>query len=140
MNMDIYALGMIFLGISTTVGAANFIVTFLRTRAPGMSVNRVPILTWGTLTASVAQHHRRAGGQPGLLPAVDGSPVRHAFLRRLGRRPAAAVAASVLDVRPSLGLCHRAAGDGHGVGRIADVLPPAAGRLRRRSRSPRSRR
>ena len=29
-------------------------VTFLRTRAPGMSINRVPILTWGTLTASVA--------------------------------------------------------------------------------------
>ena len=54
MNMDFYALGMIFLGISTTVGAANFIVTFLRTRAPGMSINRVPILIWGTLTASVA--------------------------------------------------------------------------------------
>ncbi len=54
MNMDFYALGMIFLGISTTVGAANFIVTVLRTRAPGMSVNRMPILIWGTLTASVA--------------------------------------------------------------------------------------
>jgi cytochrome c oxidase subunit I len=53
-NIDVYALGLILLGISTTVGAANFIVTFLRTRAPGMSVNRVPILIWGTLTASVA--------------------------------------------------------------------------------------
>ena len=53
-NMDIYALGLILLGISTTVGAANFIVTFLRTRAPGMSINRVPILIWGTLTASAA--------------------------------------------------------------------------------------
>ena len=42
------------LGISTSVGAANFVVSFLRTRAPGMSINRVPILTWGTLTASVA--------------------------------------------------------------------------------------
>ncbi|HWF00566.1 MAG TPA: cbb3-type cytochrome c oxidase subunit I [Caulobacteraceae bacterium] len=54
MNEDFYALGMIFLGVSTTVGAINFAVTFFRTRAPGMSVNRVPILTWGTLTASVA--------------------------------------------------------------------------------------
>jgi hypothetical protein len=54
-NIDIYALGLILLGISTTVGAANFVVTFLRTRAPGMSVNRVPILIWGTLTASVAR-------------------------------------------------------------------------------------
>ncbi len=53
-NMDIYALGMILLGISTTVGAANFIVTFLRNRAPGMSLNRVPVLLWGTLTASAA--------------------------------------------------------------------------------------
>ena len=53
-NIDIYALGMILLGISTTVGAINFIVTFLRLRAPGMSINRVPILIWGTLTASAA--------------------------------------------------------------------------------------
>ncbi len=53
-NIDIYALGLILLGISTTVGSANFVVTFLRTRAPGMSINRVPILVWGTLTASVA--------------------------------------------------------------------------------------
>ena len=53
-NIDIYALGLILLGISTSVGAANFVVSFLRTRAPGMSVNRAPILTWGTLTASVA--------------------------------------------------------------------------------------
>jgi cytochrome c oxidase subunit I len=53
-NIDIYALGLILLGISTTVGSVNFIVTFLRTRAPGMSINRVPILIWGTLTASTA--------------------------------------------------------------------------------------
>lgn len=53
-NIDIYALGLILLGISTTVGSANFVVTFLRLRAPGMSLDRVPILIWGTLTASVA--------------------------------------------------------------------------------------
>ena len=52
-NIDFYALGMIFLGISTTVGSANFVVTFLRMRAPGMSLNLVPILTWGTTTVSV---------------------------------------------------------------------------------------
>jgi cytochrome c oxidase subunit 1/cytochrome c oxidase subunit I+III len=53
-NIDVYALGMIFLGISTSVGSANFVVTLMRTRAPGMSINRLPILVWGTLTASVA--------------------------------------------------------------------------------------
>src|SRR4051812_24345142 len=52
-NIDVYALGMILLGISTTVGPINFIVSLARTRAPGMSINRVPILVWGTLTASV---------------------------------------------------------------------------------------
>jgi cytochrome c oxidase subunit 1/cytochrome c oxidase subunit I+III len=53
-NIDVYGLGMVLLGISTTVGAANFIVTLFRMRAPGMSLNRVPILVWGTLTASIA--------------------------------------------------------------------------------------
>jgi cytochrome c oxidase subunit 1/cytochrome c oxidase subunit I+III len=52
-NIDFYLLGLIFLGISTTVGAANFVVSLMRTRAPGMSINRLPILAWGTLTASV---------------------------------------------------------------------------------------
>jgi cytochrome c oxidase subunit I len=54
LNQDFYALGMVFLGVSTTVGAANFVVTTFRTRAPGMSINRIPIMVWGTLTASVA--------------------------------------------------------------------------------------
>ncbi|MGC1110041.1 MAG: cytochrome c oxidase subunit I [Methylovirgula sp.] len=54
LNMDFYSLGMIFLGISTTVGSANFIVTFLRLRAPGMSINRVPVMIWGRVTASAA--------------------------------------------------------------------------------------
>lgn len=53
-NIDWYLLGLIFLGISTTVGSVNFVVTLMRTRAPGMSVNRLPILVWGTMTASVA--------------------------------------------------------------------------------------
>jgi cytochrome c oxidase subunit 1/cytochrome c oxidase subunit I+III len=52
-GMDIYALGMVLLGISTTVGSINFVVTLLRTKAPGLSVNRLPIIIWGTFTASV---------------------------------------------------------------------------------------
>jgi cytochrome c oxidase subunit I len=54
LNQDFYSLGMVFLGTSTTMGAANFIVTAFRTRCPGMSINRVPMLLWGTLTANVA--------------------------------------------------------------------------------------
>src|SRR3569833_4124038 len=54
LNEDFKSQGMILLGTSTTVGAANFVVTAMRTRAPGMAINRVPIMLWGTLTASVA--------------------------------------------------------------------------------------
>jgi cytochrome c oxidase subunit I len=54
LGIDVFALGITFLGISTTVGSINFIVSLMRTRAPGMSVNRLPILVWGTTTASVA--------------------------------------------------------------------------------------
>ena len=52
MNIDFYALANILLGISTTLGSINFIVTILRQRAPGMSINRLPIMSWGTLTVS----------------------------------------------------------------------------------------
>ena len=52
-NIDYYAMANILLGISTTLGAINFVVTILRQRAPGMSINRLPIMSWGTLTVSV---------------------------------------------------------------------------------------
>ncbi len=52
LNIDFYALANILLGISTTLGAINFVVTILRERAPGMSLNRLPIMSWGTLTIS----------------------------------------------------------------------------------------
>jgi cytochrome c oxidase subunit I+III len=54
LNIDFYALGLLFLGISTTVGAANLIVTILHMRAPGMSIDRMPLLLWSSLTMSVA--------------------------------------------------------------------------------------
>ena len=53
-NMDFYALALLFLSISTTAGAVNFVVTIFTMRAPGMSVSRMPLMLWSTLTASVA--------------------------------------------------------------------------------------
>src|SRR6185437_13912858 len=52
-GQDVYSLGMIFLGISTTAGAINFIATAFRTSAPGMSISRVPIMIWGTLVSNI---------------------------------------------------------------------------------------
>jgi cytochrome c oxidase subunit I+III len=47
LNIDFYALGLIFIGISTTAGAINFLVTIMKMRAPGMTLNRIPIFVWG---------------------------------------------------------------------------------------------
>ena len=51
-NMDFWALGVVFVGISTTVGAVNFIVTTFKMRAPGMSLNRMPIFVWSIVVFS----------------------------------------------------------------------------------------
>ncbi len=54
LNIDFYALGLLFLGISTTAGAINFIVTLFLLRAPGMSINRMPLFCWTILATSFA--------------------------------------------------------------------------------------
>jgi cytochrome c oxidase subunit I+III len=51
-NIDFYNLGLIFLTISSTVGATNFIVTIFKLRAPGMSLNRLPIFCWAILATA----------------------------------------------------------------------------------------
>jgi cytochrome c oxidase subunit I+III len=52
LGMDFYALALIFLTISTTVGAINLIVTIFRLRAPGMAISRMPLMMYSTLTMS----------------------------------------------------------------------------------------
>jgi cytochrome c oxidase subunit 1/cytochrome c oxidase subunit I+III len=51
-GMDIYALSLIFLTVSTTGGAINMIVTIMRLRAPGMAISRMPLFLYSTLTIS----------------------------------------------------------------------------------------
>ncbi|MGH2751683.1 MAG: cytochrome c oxidase subunit I [Actinomycetota bacterium] len=53
-NVDFYLIGLLLLGISTTAGAINFIVTILKLRAPGMSINRMPVFVWGELALGLA--------------------------------------------------------------------------------------
>ena len=51
-NIDYWVFGLRFLGISSTVGAVNFITTILNLRAPGMTMFRMPAFTWMTLISA----------------------------------------------------------------------------------------
>jgi cytochrome c oxidase subunit 1/cytochrome c oxidase subunit I+III len=53
-GIDFYALGLILNGISSTAAAANFIVTIFKNRAPGMSINRMPLFCFAFLAVSFA--------------------------------------------------------------------------------------
>ena len=54
LNVDFYALGLIFNSMSTTAGALNFIVTVFKLRAPGMSLNRMPLFIFAILAVSLS--------------------------------------------------------------------------------------
>jgi cytochrome c oxidase subunit 1/cytochrome c oxidase subunit I+III len=53
-GIDFYALGLIFNAISSTAAAVNFLVTIFRLRAPGMSLNRMPLFCYAFLAVSFA--------------------------------------------------------------------------------------
>ncbi len=52
MNADFWALGVLLLGVSSIAASVNFIVTILKLRAPGMTLNRMPLFTWMTLVTA----------------------------------------------------------------------------------------
>jgi len=52
LNVDFYALGLIFSSLATTAGAINIIVTTFKLRAPGMSFNRMPLMVFALLAVS----------------------------------------------------------------------------------------
>ena len=53
-GIDFYALGLIFAGLSSTATAINIIVTIFKLRAPGMSINRMPLFCFAFLAVSFA--------------------------------------------------------------------------------------
>ena len=52
LNTDFWALGILMLGISSIAASLNFVVTILKLRAPGMTINRMPLFTWMTLVTA----------------------------------------------------------------------------------------
>src|SRR3954453_22483355 len=53
-GIDFYCLGLIFNGISSRLASINFIVTIFKLRAPGMSLNRMPLFAYAFLAVSFA--------------------------------------------------------------------------------------
>jgi cytochrome c oxidase subunit I+III len=54
LGIDFYALGLILNGISSTAAAVNIIVTIFKLRAPGMSLNRMPLFAFAFLAVAFA--------------------------------------------------------------------------------------
>ncbi|MFF4545008.1 cytochrome c oxidase subunit I [Streptomyces sp. NPDC001406] len=50
---DLWVMGLVVTGVSTTLGAVNFISTILCLRAPGMTMFRMPMFTWNVLFTSI---------------------------------------------------------------------------------------
>src|SRR5918997_4342093 len=51
-GMTYYSVGLQILGIASLAGAVNFIVTIINMRAPGLTLMRMPIFVWMTLTTA----------------------------------------------------------------------------------------
>jgi cytochrome c oxidase subunit 1 len=51
-RLDFYALGLQILGVASIVASANFIVTILNLRAPGMKLLRMPVFIWMSLVTN----------------------------------------------------------------------------------------
>ncbi|HEY8261138.1 MAG TPA: cbb3-type cytochrome c oxidase subunit I, partial [Methylosinus sp.] len=52
-NSDVWLIGVTFVEVSGLAGAIEIIVTVLKTRAPGMSLDRMPLLAWYMLVTAV---------------------------------------------------------------------------------------
>ncbi|MFC4611422.1 cytochrome c oxidase subunit I [Streptomyces maoxianensis] len=50
---DLWVMGLVLAGVSTTLGSVNFIATIVCLRAPGMTMFRMPIFTWNVLFTSI---------------------------------------------------------------------------------------
>jgi cytochrome c oxidase subunit I len=94
-GMDLWVMGLLIVGVASIVGALNLITTIFNLRAPGMTMFRLPLFTWGVLvtqlmilfafpplTAALAMLFiERNFGASFFNPTVGGSPLlwQHVF-------------------------------------------------------------
>ena len=53
MNIDLWNIGLLILGISTLLSGLNFFVTIVNMRAPGMTFMRMPMFMWSMLVTTI---------------------------------------------------------------------------------------
>jgi cytochrome c oxidase subunit 1 len=53
LGVTLWSVALLCAGVSSTLGAVNFIATTLTLRAPGMSMNRMPLTVWGLFFTSI---------------------------------------------------------------------------------------
>ena len=78
---DLWIVGLYILGLSSIMGAVNFVTTIITMRPPGMTMFRMPIFTWNILVTSilVLLSDRVMGSH--ILDAANGGPIlwQHLF-------------------------------------------------------------
>ena len=104
--------------LSSIMGSINYITTVINMRAPGNDAGSgMPLAIWALfITAILLLLAMPVLSGAAIMLLFDQTIGTHFFLTPAARRPAAALAASVLVLRPSRGLHHDPAGDGHGLG------------------------
>jgi cytochrome c oxidase subunit I+III len=53
LNLDFWLLGVTFIEIAGIVAAIELAILVFRTRAPGMTLNRIPLFVWGSMTTAI---------------------------------------------------------------------------------------
>ena len=116
-------------GLSSIIGAINFIATIHNMRAPGMGWGRMPLFVWTILIYAYLIIVALTSPRRDRDDAAAGPQLRHRLLRSGAGRLGAALAAPVLVLRAPRGLHPRAAGVRRLLRDPAGVRPQADLRL-----------
>ena len=128
-NADVWLLGVTFVEISALSLAMEIVVSILKMRAPGMSLDRMPIFGWYILVTAMMMIVAFPPLILGSILLESRARLRPAVLRPDARRRCAALAAPVLAVRPPGRLHHLPAHGRRAVDDHPGLRQPAAGRL-----------
>ena len=105
--------GLQILGISSMLAGFNFIVTIINMRAPGMTLMRMPVFVWMSFVTQFLIVLAFPAITVALILLMFDRFFGTLFYAPVGGRRPAALAAPVLDLRPSRGLHPDPARHGH---------------------------